>query len=333
MTAIHTTKNIEAFSRVRTEISTKLVVELVHGRTGLIKRRLVFGNLIVDSGLDAVGATGTTLDDIVSHLAVGTDDTPPGPTDIELGNEIGRTNSDGGFGDELVRESGVWSEFWKSRVFSEGEANGDLKELGVFTGASGSMFNRALFRDENGVPTTITKTSEDVLRVLVGVRVWVDLDDVILSGVTISGESYDVYSGTVSRVDFWTGTTSIRIPSRFGFWGQQTSTNTFGSIRADEPQGLPTNRNENTTGGTSDNVANVINRAAYVDGSSKREYEAQWGPARANFPGGVGRIGYRLHGSSGAQAEYMIAFDPPLPKTEDDRLIIQAEFPFGRYTS
>src|SRR5690606_27236713 len=73
-------------------------VELIHARTGLVKRRLHFRNLITNAGLDAL-ASGTQIINLINYLAVGTGSSEPSYTDTILNAEIARTNSDGGFGD------------------------------------------------------------------------------------------------------------------------------------------------------------------------------------------------------------------------------------------
>src|SRR5690606_7971637 len=73
-------------------------VELIHARTGLVKRRLHFRNLITDAGLDALaGGTGTSHH--MNYLAVGTGASEPSHTDTTLHAGIARTHNNGGFGD------------------------------------------------------------------------------------------------------------------------------------------------------------------------------------------------------------------------------------------
>src|SRR5690606_35179901 len=127
-------------------------VELIHARTGLVKRRLHFRNLITDAGLDAM-AGGVGISSLINYLAVGTGSSEPSYTDTTLNAEVARTNNNGGFGDsDAVVGSGDLVEYWRrirTRVFTQAEANGNLTELGFFSAASGgTMWNRQLFRDE-----------------------------------------------------------------------------------------------------------------------------------------------------------------------------------------
>src|SRR5690606_29765886 len=147
------------------------------------KRRLHFRNLITNAGLDAM-AGGVGISNLINYLAVGTGSSEPRYTDTTLDAEVARTNSNGGFGDsEAMVGSGDLVEYWRrirTRVFTEAQANGNLAELGFFSAASGgTMWNRQLFRDELGQPTTITKTPEDQLRVTYEYRVYPPWDDVV----------------------------------------------------------------------------------------------------------------------------------------------------------
>src|SRR5690606_35683965 len=158
-------------------------VELIHARTGLIKRRLHFRNLITDAGLDAL-AGGAGIGGLINYLAVGTGSSWPSYADTSLDAEIERTTSNGGFGDsDAMVGSGDLVEYWRrirTRVFTEDQANGNLAELGFFSSSSGgTMWNRQLFRDELGNPTTITKTNEDQLRVTYEYRIYPPWDDVV----------------------------------------------------------------------------------------------------------------------------------------------------------
>src|SRR5690606_24522050 len=158
-------------------------VELIHARTGLVKRRLHFRNLITNAGLDAL-AGGATISSRINYLAVGTGSSEPSYTDTTLDAEIARTNSNGGFGDsDAMVGSGDLVQYWRrirTRVFNQNEANGNLAELGFFNAAQGgTMWNRQLFRDELGNPTAITKTSEDQLRVTYEYRVYPPWGDVV----------------------------------------------------------------------------------------------------------------------------------------------------------
>jgi len=51
-------------------------VELIHARTGLVKRRLRFRNLITNAGLNALGS-GTRIGSLIQYLAVGTGSNEP----------------------------------------------------------------------------------------------------------------------------------------------------------------------------------------------------------------------------------------------------------------
>lgn len=164
-------------------------VELIHARTGLIKRRLQFSNLITDVGLDSIGGS-TAISDGLLYFAVGTNSATPANSDTTLGAEVGRTNSNGGFSDSNgTGPSTAYSFLKRTRLFLEAQANGNLTEVGALNASSGgTLFTRQLLKDELGNPTTITKTSSDQLKIIYEIRAYLPAD--ATGTINISGIDY-----------------------------------------------------------------------------------------------------------------------------------------------
>src|SRR5690606_12005725 len=258
-------------------------VELIHARTGLVKRRLHFRNLITNAGLDAL-AGGAAISDLINYLAVGTGSSEPSYTDTALNAEVARTNSDGGFGDsDAMVGSGNLVEYWRrirTRVFTQDQANGNLAELGFFSAASGgTMWNRQLFRDELGQPTTITKTSEDQLRVTYEYRVYPPWDDLVQE-IEVNGVPTEVVNRPqlVSSSNTW-GSSNFRSALR-GLGGVGAS-----RVQAYETDTLPA-RNGSPSG--TEVAASSHEVQSYTQGTWYREREARWEPSVANFATGIG---------------------------------------------
>src|SRR5690606_32173470 len=249
-------------------------VELIHARSGLVKRRLRFRNLITNAGLDAL-AGGTGISDLINYLAVGTGSSEPSYTDTTLNAEIARTNSNAGFGDSnAMVGSGDLVEYWRrirTRVFTENQANGNLAELGFFSAADGgTMWNRQLFRDELGNPTAITKTPEDQLRVRYEYRIYPPWDDVVQE-IEVNGVPTEV----------------VNRPSRVAdstFWGPGTTASNSGALNnlglvgnsrliAYNTDTLP-GRNGTPSGSSSE--ASFHEVQSYTPGTFYREREARW---------------------------------------------------------
>lgn len=299
-------------------------VELIHARSGLVKRRLRFRNLITDSGLEAVAA-GTPLETMLTALAVGTGSSEPSVSDTALEAEIGRTTSNGGFGTtRTMVGSGSLVEYWyrtDTRVFTDSEANGNLAELGFYSsGTGGTLWNRQLFRDELGNPTTITKTNEDQLRVTYELRIYPpmvdDIDEITVGSqpVTVTTRPYSVTSAPI-----WGGNTSGQ-----GALNRLGATSTSGGTLY-ETDVLPT-RDASSPSGTSAGMSSGTVQT-HTPGTHYRERECVWNPAAANFATGIGIF---AGGAVGGPCPFATSFNPKIQKTNTQRLIILERMNYAR---
>lgn len=298
-------------------------VELIHARTGLVKRRLHFRNLITNAGLDAL-AGGAGISNLINYLAVGTGSSEPSYTDTALNAEVGRTNSNGGFGDsEAMVGSGDLVEYWRrirTRVFTEAQANGNLAELGFFSAASGgTMWNRQLFRDELGQPTTITKTSEDQLRVTYEYRIYPPWDDVVQE-IEVNGVPIEVVNRPqgVANGLYW-GSSNVN-----------SALNGLGVVGTSSLYALETDTLPGRSGSASGTSANASSHAvqSYTPGTFYREREARWEPSVANFATGIGVFfSYAAGANSIAFASKVT---PRIMKQNTQRLIVMERWTYAR---
>lgn len=153
-----------------------------------------------DSG-GIFGNTATILSPhfTFSHTAVGTGSTEPAVTDTALANEIARTSDLlSGSTSETQTANGEYEMTW-GREFDFGEANGNLTEWGIAAGSASSILIRELFRDEGGEPITVTKTSDEKLRLFYTL-------EASLSPVTLTSASFDITNiGTINGQYMWIG--------------------------------------------------------------------------------------------------------------------------------
>jgi len=298
-------------------------VELIHVRTGLVKRRLHFRNLITDVGLDAL-AGGTGIGNLINYLAVGTGSSEPNYTDTTLDAEIARTNSNGGFADlnEMVG-SGNLVEYWRrirTRVFTEAQANGNLAELGFFSAASGgTMWNRQLFRDELGQPTTITKTSEDQLRVTYEYRVYPPWDDVVQE-IEVNGAPTEVVNRPVRVGHPWYWGSELNEAALNGLGGVGTN-----RLIAIETDALPGRNGDPPLGSIA--ASHVVQ--SYTPGTWYREREARWEPSGANFATGIGLFQSLANGTN-RSATFASKVTPKIMKRDTQRLIVMERWTYAR---
>lgn len=294
-------------------------IELVHARTGLVKKRMSFPNLITDVGLDGL-AIGNPIDVMIRYLAVGAGSTPPSPTDTGLEAEIARTSNDGGFSDTIgyeIAEGGGVEYYWRrrTRVFGEGEANGNITELGFFS-SSGILWNRQLTRNELGEPEAITKTPEDQLRVVYEWRIYPPYDDV-QDEVTVNGVPTSV-TLRAAHVDAsglgWSEVTTEL--------GRRLNSYVYASDRSTL---LP----RNATGFSGSTHSEGIYHA-YVPGSFKIEREHRWGPSKANYlPTGVTWLTGNFWGPNARQLVQGL-FSPGIPKDNTKRMIVMSTLTLTR---
>lgn len=189
-------------AQVRVTLSGRLRWSLVD-RRGREVRGGEQHNLITDQGLDQIASTVifaqlhtasslATYFPIMRYAAVGTDNTEPDPSDTALGNEIARTDTT--FASDTAQRTapGVW-ELTRSIEFDYEAAVGNLTEWAFsFQSTAGGIFNRELFRDDEGDPDVVTKTTDEKLRLIYTL-------EVALSPVTMTAASFDIANvGTVS---------------------------------------------------------------------------------------------------------------------------------------
>lgn len=98
-----------------------------------------FKNRVVSTGTDYVAQRmASDLSTIMSHMALGSDDTAPVDADTILGTELGRVILD----DTTVADSDVTYQ----ATFPQGTATGAVVEAGIFNDASvGAMLARTVF--------------------------------------------------------------------------------------------------------------------------------------------------------------------------------------------
>lgn len=146
-------------------------------RDGRVTRGGEQHNLFLDAALDRMALNGGTWsgpgfggNGFLDRAVVGTSSVEPDPSDTALGNQVAMssltytgysTEEPIGSDDGVIRMS-------KGVEFDFDEANGNLTEWGIVTGIVSDtryLITRELFRDEVDDPVTITKTSDEKLRI------------------------------------------------------------------------------------------------------------------------------------------------------------------------
>lgn len=184
-------------------------------KSGKVTREGEQSNLILDSGLDAIAVSGLgsgTWD----YMSVGTGSSAPSTTQTSLDSQVARQI--GSVASTTRTADGVYLiEMFYELGYSTG--NGNLTEWGASSGSSGNLFSRELFRDSGGNPITVTKTSEEILRITYYV-------EITISPVVPTSASLTIANiGTINGVHTFLGDNSgdLATVNRFasGIWGPE----------------------------------------------------------------------------------------------------------------
>lgn len=307
-----------------------VTVELIHARTGFIKQRLHFKNLVTDAALDSFG-TNHPLGDWMNSgwIGVGTGNAAPANSDVGLQTPTGvRTNSVGG-GTESAGWGAANAYAFKRAVreFSEAQSNGNLTEFGMFRASAGDiMLARQLFKDAGGAPTVVTKTSDDKLRITYEFRLYPPTVDTA-GAALVQGVSYN-YAGRA---------TNIGVDSAWGFGGAVGAGTHFGRsgagvffCNANNGTGLGGNTSGGITGASQSAGADTSTFTAYVPGSFFQEYTCVWNVGSANFTSGVRGFNCQSFTTS-ASTVHQLLLSAFIPKVNTQKLTLIFRYGWGRH--
>lgn len=267
-----------------------------------------FNNIVLDQGLEALGTTG-----VLAYCRVGTGSSIPEATQKELDAQVAYTSDTQSHSHGANPEQGFYWVRVKYR-FGIGVAVGNLTEVGVGWGATGAtLFNRAMIRDAQNVPTTVTVLEDEVLDVTVELRSYVSLLPKN-STVFISGVSYNIktqalltplsqYSSSgpfENKVHCYSSTHNYTS----GYAGEITGYQT-------EPEGLTSYFN--------------VSNWNYVPGSKTAKFELYWGLNSGNSNP------LKTIVTCTSIAKFQTEFTPSIPKTSETILRIVQSVSWGRY--
>lgn len=118
----------------------KLRIVVQDEATGEVKHDIETTNLVVDTGLDYIASRmiGTSAG-VMSHMAVGSDNTAAAAGDTALGSQLGSRKS-------LTSSTATDNAVEYVATFAAGEGTGAVVEAGIFNaGTSGTMLCRTVF--------------------------------------------------------------------------------------------------------------------------------------------------------------------------------------------
>lgn len=114
---------------------------VVKAHDGSIKQTMRVPNLIVTIGKQYIASRMVgTASTVMSHMAIGSGTTAASPSDVALGNELGRT------GAPLFSFQASGNTVTATATFIEGVGTGAISEAGIFNASSaGTMLCRTVF--------------------------------------------------------------------------------------------------------------------------------------------------------------------------------------------
>lgn len=265
-----------------------------------------FKNLITDIGLDRRAG----YSDLLARCMVGTGNTTPTFSDVNLANQIASTTSSSTSSVGRSTSSPYYAYITKVYTFAQGSVSGNISEVGVGWGVSNSLFSRSLIRDGEGNPTTITVLSSEILRVTYQLRYYAPLVDV--TGVV-----------TINSIDYtWTARAAEVVSSSDWTAADRAESFTFANVNnvydgyIGSITGAPSGSSNSTI---------PLSVGSYSNGSFSLNYTLTIGIDKGNFAAGVGAVLF----TSGC-SRFQIGFSPKIPKTSNDTLSIAFTHGWGR---
>ncbi len=127
---MNTTENLKASGSLRV---------VVTGADGKVKEEHEFKNLVVTVGKNFVASRMVgTASNVMSHMAIGSDNTPAAAGDTALGTELGRV--------ALASASATTNVVTYTATFPAGTGTGAVVEAGIFNATpAGTMLCRTVF--------------------------------------------------------------------------------------------------------------------------------------------------------------------------------------------
>lgn len=271
-----------------------------------------FENLITNSGLDRIGQGS-----FMTRCLVGTGNTPPDVLQTTLASLVASVSSMT-TNYTATTLPPYYGTFIRKYRFNPGVATGNLTEVGVGWVAAGGLtavFSRALIKDINGDPTTLTILPDEFLDVTYELRVYPTVTDVVVPGTTFTGFN----SNVTIRPSF------IADGNMLAYLDDAASLAVFGPTVYSGSIGPITG----TPSGTSEFVSSAssnVRHSPYVVGSYKQVATLIVPLDKGNFAGGIGAI--RIATTLGY---YQVGFTPPVVKNATQQLILNLELTWGRY--
>ena len=264
-----------------------------------------FPNLITNAGMDMLGGIGPSS--WYTYLPVGTSTVAPQNTDTHLTNWMASAYSASPFVNviDTTHRQLVLTKTW---TFSEGQAVGVIREVGVGAVSNGQLFSKAALLDFRGIPSVFEVFADEQLQVTYRLRI----------------QQPDDYTGVVNQHTFLVRPRLSAQPSGNGWSWLGTPIFAFGSVSGGYgvySGGIGVHTSNPLGNGVFVSSASVVD--PYVAGSYTRTATVTFG---ISYSLGVIKSLVWCCGPTSWQA----SLDPPLLHTNEDILTFKFSVSWAR---
>lgn len=281
-----------------------------------------FDNIITDAGLNLMGGDG-----YMQACQVGSGSTTPDVGDTALASFVAGTTDRETTVEAVQGSAPYYASITLTYRFAEGDAAGNLSEVGIGTDVTGgTLFSRALITDGGGSPTSITVLADEFLDVTYQLQLVPPTTDSTFN-VTDSGPAGTVHAVTLRAANVTSSNVSA------GAWRAPVATGASnGAVE------LTANALEVTNGAIgaitekpagSRDLSGTAVADDYVGSSLEATGTLTFDLSVGNLSGGIQSVVFQFIGAGTWQAE----FDPVIPKTSTETLTIDVEVSWTRTTA
>ena len=318
---------------IHNELAGEYELSIANTETG-IKKHYCFHNLITDTGLNTFGTSADDMHNVqLRSCQLGSGSSTPLVTDTQLASPLtSRVENDyyrwssGRVITSQLTTSPYYVEYGLSYTFSQGSVVGNISELGIFT-KEDVLFSRALIKDSNGDPVTITVTAIEQVTVKYKIRNYFTSHIAGTGTINITYNSVTTpYNYTLYRNPMQPfGDLSSAVNPVYGLHYQyKNATSDFVPATSVLTQPSGTILVNNITG---------VSLSPYIQNSFYMDTTIVISPSEANSASGIKSIGWCTGSPGGGTPyyKYHVAFSPNIPKTNTDTLTLVVRVSWGRY--
>lgn len=270
-----------------------------------------FDNIFLDQGLNALGTKS-----MPGYIWLGSGSAEPHPSNTQLVNFVARSNASSPRIPTTYGVNGTAPYYTWLRIgvrFTPLGVNVNLSELGL--GTDTELYTRALIKDANGVPTTLTILSDEILDISYTIRIYAPTTDAT-GQITLGGNIGGTYDWTARACLVTTNGHWIA-----NAWAVSRSGSYIGSAKV---YSGPIGDITKFPSGSDSYVTH--NSVPYVQNSFTAKSVVSVDTTQGNFVGGIRSISICL-----GWGEYQMQFDPAIPKTDLDTLNLTFAVTYARY--